>query len=148
MSCICNVRGPGYSFSFIDVKKWLEGQAMYQIFCPSSKHIPYASYSKITKPNTVHQCDLIEIPYDEDANTNLLDDDLIYYYVLLVIDCVTRYKDFVFLTSKSSEEVAEAFKNIYDNSNNPLNWPQKLQCDKGTEFIEYVTLLMNEHDVE
>ncbi len=105
----------GYSFPFIDVKKWLDRQAMYQIFRPSPKHIPYASYSKITKPNTVHQCDLIEIPYDEDVDTNLLDDGggpPIYYYVLLVIDCATRYKDFVFLTSKSSEEVTEAFKSI------------------------------------
>jgi len=136
-----------YSFPFTDVKKWLDRQAMYHIFRPSPKHIPYASYSKITKPNTVHQCDLIEIPY-EDVNTNLLDDGPIYYYVLLVIDCATRYKDFVFLTSKSSEEVAEAFKSIYDNSDKPLNWPRKLQYDKGTEFMGYVTLLMNEHDVE
>ena len=75
---------------------------MYQIFRPSPKHIPYASYSKITKPNTVYQCDLIEIPYDEDVDTNLLDDSPIYYYVLLVIDCATRYKDFIFLISKSS----------------------------------------------
>src|SRR4051812_4186101 len=121
---------------------------MYQIFRSSPKHIPYANYSKITKPNTIHQCDLIEIPYDEDIDTNLLDDGPIFYYVLLVINCVTRYKDFVFLTSKSSEEVAEAFKSIYDNSDKSLNWPQKLQCDKGTEFMEYVTLLMNEHDVK
>jgi len=74
----------------------------------------------------VHQCDLIEIPYDEDVDTNLLDNGSsppIYYYVLLVIDCTTRYKDFIFLTSKSSEEVVEAFKSIYDNPDNPLNWP-------------------------
>src|SRR5436305_12797510 len=112
---------------------------MYQIFCPSPKHIPYASYSKITKSNTVYQYDLIEIPYDEDVNTNLLDDDLIYYYVLLVIDCTTRYKNFIFLTSKSSEKIAKAFKSIYnnpDNPNNPLNWSQKMQCDKSTEYME------------
>jgi hypothetical protein len=138
-------------YSLIDVKKWLDRQAMYQIFRPSPKHIPYASYSKITKPNTVHQCDLIEIPYDEDVDTNLLDDGSgppIYYYVLLVIDCATRYKDFIFLTSKSSEEVAEAFKSIYNNPDKPLNWPRKLQCDKGTEFMGYVTLLMDEHGVK
>ncbi|PKY53221.1 hypothetical protein RhiirA4_471316 [Rhizophagus irregularis] len=116
----------GYSFPFTDVKKWLDRQAMYQIFRPSLKHIPYASYSKIMKPNTVHQCDLIEIPYDEDVDTNLLNDDgPIYYYILLVIDCATRYKDFVFLTLKSSEEIA-----------------------KGTEFMGYVTLLMDEYGVE
>ncbi|PKY36462.1 hypothetical protein RhiirB3_459126, partial [Rhizophagus irregularis] len=48
----------------------------------------------------------------------------------------------------SSEKIAEAFKSIYDNPNKPLNWPQKLQCDKGTEFMGYVTLLMDEHSVE
>jgi len=100
------------------------------------------------KLNTIYQCDLIEILYDKDMNINLLDDGPIYYYVLLVIDCVTRYKDFIFLTSKSSEEVAEAFKSIYDNFDNSLNWSQKLQCDKDTEFIGYVTLLMNKYDVK
>ncbi|CAG8840179.1 38044_t:CDS:2, partial [Gigaspora margarita] len=59
----------GYNFLFNDIKKWLDGQAMYQIFRPSPKNIPYASYSKITKLNSVHQYDLIEIPYDEDVDT-------------------------------------------------------------------------------
>ena len=63
----------GYSILFTDVKKWLDAQAIYQIFHPSLKHIPYASYSRITKSNSVHQCDLIEIPYD-DVNIDLLDD--------------------------------------------------------------------------
>ncbi len=91
---------------------------------------------------------MIEIPYDEDMNTNLLNDSLIFYYVLLVIDCVTRYKDFIFLISKSSKKVVRAFKSIYDNSDNSLNWSWKLQCNKGTEFMGYMTLLMNEHDVK
>ncbi|GBC43448.2 hypothetical protein RIR_jg5366.t1 [Rhizophagus irregularis DAOM 181602=DAOM 197198] len=63
-------------------------------------------------------------------------------------DCATRYKDFIFLTSKSSEEVAEAFKSIYDNPDKPFNWPQKIQYDKGTEFMGYVTLLMDKHDIK
>ncbi|PKC53333.1 hypothetical protein RhiirA1_404387, partial [Rhizophagus irregularis] len=48
----------------------------------------------------------------------------------------------------SSKKVAKAFKSIYDNPDKPLNWPRKLQCDKGTEFMGYVTLLMDEHDVK
>ncbi|CAG8755769.1 21996_t:CDS:2, partial [Dentiscutata erythropus] len=110
-------------------------------------NIPYASYSKITKPNSVHQCDLIEIPYDEDVDTGLLNNGPIFYYVLLVIDCATRYKDFIFLTSKNSEKVAEAFKSIYDNPDNPLNWARLLQCDQGREFMGSVTLIMDEHNV-
>jgi hypothetical protein len=136
-----------YDFPFTDVKKWLDRQAIYQIYRPSPKNIPYSSYSKITKPNTVYQCDLIKILYD-DMETDLLDSRPVFYYVLLIIDYTTRYKDFIFLTSKSSEKIAEAFKSIYDNLNNPLNWLRKLQCDKSTEFMGYMTLLMNEHGVE
>ncbi|RIA95035.1 hypothetical protein C1645_817279 [Glomus cerebriforme] len=51
------------------------------------------------------------------------------------VDCMIRYKDFIFLTSKSSEEVAEAFKSIYNNADNPLTWPYKFQCDEGRKFI-------------
>ncbi|EXX60038.1 hypothetical protein RirG_183570 [Rhizophagus irregularis DAOM 197198w] len=46
------------------------------------------------------------------------------------------------------EEVAEAFKSIYDNPDKPFNWPQKIQYDKGTEFMGYVTLLMDKHDIK
>ncbi|KAF0467812.1 hypothetical protein F8M41_025930 [Gigaspora margarita] len=137
----------GYNFLFNDVKKWLDSQAIYQIFRPLPRYVPYASYSKITKLNSVHQCDLIEILCNEDVDTDLLDNSPIFYYVLLVIDCATRYKDFIFLTSKSSEEVAEAFKSIYDNPDNPLNWPRLLQCDEGREFMGSVTLIMDEHNV-
>ncbi|GES89170.1 hypothetical protein RCL_jg17101.t1 [Rhizophagus clarus] len=106
----------GYSFSFIDVKKWLDRQALYQIFRPSPKHIPYTSYSKITKPNTMHQWDLIEIPYDDNVDTNIRqNNDPIFYY--------------------SSSEVAEALKSIYNNPNNLFSWPQLAQYDKGREFM-------------
>ncbi len=42
-----------HTILFTDVKKWLDRQAMYQIFRPLPKHIPYISYSRITKLNTV-----------------------------------------------------------------------------------------------
>ena len=42
----------------------------------------------------------------------------------------------------------KAFKSIYDNPDKSLNWPQKLQCDKRTEFMGYVTLLMDEYGVK
>ncbi|CAG8766035.1 13088_t:CDS:1, partial [Cetraspora pellucida] len=42
----------------------------------------------------------------------------------------------------SSSEVADAFRNIYKNSNNHLIYPRLLQCDEGHEFMGSVTLLM------
>ncbi|CAG8807937.1 11139_t:CDS:2, partial [Gigaspora rosea] len=63
----------GYNFSLATIKKWLEPQKMYQIYRPLPKNAPYASYSRISKPNCVHQCDLIEIPYDEDNSSEVAD---------------------------------------------------------------------------
>ncbi|CAB4494751.1 unnamed protein product [Rhizophagus irregularis] len=97
----------------------------------------------------MHQWDLIEIPYDDDVNTDIRQDNSpIFYYILLVIDCATRYKDFVFLTSKSRSEVAEAFKSIYNNPNNPLSWPRLAQCDEGREFMGSVTLLIGLYNIK
>jgi len=143
-------RKAGYYFPLTIIKKWLEPQKMHQIYRPSPKNIPYTSYSRISKPNSVHMCDLVEIPYDEDLleNTNLSDkNNEIFYYVLLIIDCASRFRDFVFLTSKNSSEVADAFRSIYEKPNNPLTYPRLLQCDEDRSFMGNVTLLMNKHGV-
>ena len=97
-------------------------------------------------------CDLVEIPYDEDLleNTNLSDkNNEIFYYVLLIIVCAStsRFRYFVFLTSKNSSEVADAFRSIYEKPNNPLTYPRLLQCDEDCSFMGNVTLLMNKHRV-
>ncbi len=34
------------------------------------------------------------------------------------------------------------------NPDNPLNWSRKMQYDKDTEFMGYVTLLINEHNIK
>ena len=79
-------RKAGYNFPLATIKKWLESQKMYQIYRSLPQNAPYASYSRISKPNCVHQCDLIEIPYNEDEYINLLNENSeIFYYVLLVM---------------------------------------------------------------
>ena len=55
--------------------------------------------------------------------------------MLNIMDCVSRYKASVPLTSKNSFEVVKAFKKICNNQNNPLTWPKLLQCDGGCEFM-------------
>jgi hypothetical protein len=70
-----------------------------------------------------------------------------YKAVLNIIDCASRYKASVPLTSKNSSEVAKAFRRIYGNQNNPLTWLKLLQCDGGREFMGETSRLMQEHNV-
>src|SRR6266542_5063541 len=70
-----------------------------------------------------------------------------YKVVLNIIDCASRYKASVSLTSKNAHEVAKAFRKKYGDRNNPLIWPELLQCDGGREFMGKTSRLMQEHDV-
>jgi len=67
--------------------------------------------------------------------------------VLNIIDCVSRYKASILLTSKKSSEIARAFRKIYDDLNNPLVWPELLQCDGGREFIRKTSQLIKGYNV-
>jgi hypothetical protein len=70
-----------------------------------------------------------------------------YIAVLNIIDCASRYKASIPLTSKKSSEVARAFRKIYNDPNNPLVWPELLQCDGGREFMGKTSQLMKDHNV-
>ena len=70
-----------------------------------------------------------------------------YKAVLNIIDCASRYKASVPLTSKNAHEVAKAFRKKYGDQNNPLTWPELLQCDGGREFMGETSRLMQEHNV-
>ncbi len=104
------------------------------------KHIPRVSYRKITRPNCVHQCDIMFLTHDYYK-------DKTYKVVLNIIDCASRYKALVPLTSKKSSEVAKAFKRKYGDRNNPLTWPKLLQYDNGREWMGKTSRLMQEHNV-
>src|SRR5690349_8775336 len=58
-------RNAGYNFSFKEVQNWLEKQAIHQIHKARPQYIPQASYTKITRPNEVHQADVLYMPYDK-----------------------------------------------------------------------------------
>ena len=67
-------------------------------------------------------------------------------YALVVIDIASRYVDVEALTSKSSDEVSNAFKTIYSRK---LKWPNTLIVNyPGREFMGSVTTLMNEKKVD
>ena len=102
-------------------KKWLMRQPLYQIHLPPPKYIPGPNASMIlhSKPNDIHQADILYLPYDKYRKK-------IYKYALNIVDVASRYKGSYKLTTENSKEVAQAFsldiwKYIINLSNNTDN---------------------------
>ena len=119
-----------------DAKKWLEKQALWQIYLNPPEYIPRPWWT-VSKPNHVHQADLLFLPHDTFKRKT-------YRYALVVIDVASRYKDAEALTSKESSEIAKCFSKIYSRK---LSWPGVLIVDPGREFMGSVTTLMKQHGV-
>jgi hypothetical protein len=98
----------GHRFHLSDCCDFLERQQAYQIYKPLPKHIPRVSYGRISHPNKVHQSDLLFLTHDHYKGKT-------YKAVLNIIDCASRFKASVPLTSKNSLEVAKAFKKVYNS---------------------------------
>ena len=123
-----------------DAKKWLEKQALWQIYLTPPKYIPRPRWT-VSKPNQVHQADLLFLPHDTLLKRKT------YRYALVVIDVASRYKDAEALTSKESSEIARCFSKIYSRKPRRLSWPDVLIVDPGREFMGSVTSLMKQHGV-
>ena len=120
-----------------EARKWLEKQALWQIFLPAPKYIPRPHW-EVSKPNMIHQADLLFLPHDTVGRKT-------YKYALVVVDIATRYKDAEPRTSKESSLVAKAFEKIYSRK---LNWPSVLMVDPGKEFFGSVNTLVKKHAVK
>jgi len=118
-------------------KRWLIKQALWQIFLPAPRRISRPKFN-VPTPNEVHQADLLFVPHDK-----LPRGRKVFKYALTVVDVASRYKEAEPLTSKNSDEVAQAFQKIYKRS--PLKWPEMLQVDPGREFMGAVTKEMEKH---
>ena len=119
-----------------DAKKWLEKQALWQIYLAPPEYIPRPRWT-VSKPNQVHQADLLFLPHDTFKRKT-------YRYALVVIDVASRYKDAEALSSKESSEIAKCFDKIYSRR---LSWPGVLIVDPGREFMGSVTTCMKQHGV-
>ena len=119
-----------------DAKKWLEKQALWQIYLAPPEYIPRPRWT-VSKPNQVHQADLLFLPHDTLKRKT-------FRYALVVIDVASRYKDAEALTSKDSSEISKCFSKIYSRR---LSWPDVLVVDSGREFMGSVTKLMEQHKV-
>lgn len=119
-----------------EARRWLEKQAMWQIYLPRPKYMPRPHWV-VTKPNAVHQADLLFLPHDKVGRKT-------YNYALVVVDVASRYKDAEPLTTKGASEVAAAFERIYSRK---LRWPKTLSVDPGSEFKGEVEKVMERHKV-
>ena len=122
--------------SEVDAKEWLEKQALWQIYLNPPEYIPRPRWT-VSKPNQVHQADLLFLPHDTFKNKT-------FRYALVVIDVASRYKDAEALSTKESSEIARCFAKIYSRR---LSWPGVLIVDPGREFMGSVTKLMEQHKV-
>ena len=123
-----------------EAEKWLLRQPLYHIYLPPPNYIPRpnASMSLHTKPNAIHQADILYLPNDKYKKK-------LYKYALNIVDVASRYKGSYQLTTKNSKEVAQAFQWIYGNT--LLTYPKTLIIDDGKEFYGETTKLMEKHDV-
>ena len=108
-----------------ETENWLLRLPLYQIYLPPPKYIPRpnASMSLQTKPNDIHQTDILYLPHDKYEKK-------IYKYASNIVDVASRYKRSYQLTTENSKEVAEAFLWIYGNTVLTLT----LIIDDGKEF--------------
>jgi len=118
-------------------KKWLEKQALWQIYLPAPKYVPRPHWV-VVKTNYIHQADLLFLTHDTVKRKT-------YKYALLVVDVALRYVDAEALTSKDSSGIAKGFEKIYSRK---LKWPNTMIVDPGTEFMGDVTKLMKKKGVQ
>ena len=118
-------------------KKWLAKQALWQNYLAPPYHVPRLKFD-VPTPNKVHQADLPFLPH-----AKLPRGRKIFKYALTVADVASRCKDAEPLTSKNSDEVAQAFQKIYRPS--PLTWPEMLQVEPGRECMGAVSKEMEKH---
>ena len=123
-----------------EAEKWLLKQPLYQIYLLPPKYIPRpnATMSLFTKPNDIHQADILYLPHDKFKRKT-------YKYALNIMDVASRYKGSYQLATKNSNEVAQVFQWIHENTS--LTYPKTLIIDDGKEFYGDVMKLMEKHDV-
>ena len=118
-------------------RDWLQKQALWQIYLTPPEYIPRPRWT-VSKPNQVHQADLLFLPHDTIRGR-------VYLYALVVIDVASRYKDAEALSTKDSGEISKCFGKIYSRR---LSWPNVLVVDSGREFMGSVSKLMEKHKVK
>lgn len=106
------------------IKEWLRGELAYTLHKPRRINFKRNHYEVYTI-NELFQADLIDVQSMSAENDG-------YKYILLVIDCFSRYIWTRPLKSKCAREVLDAFKSIFNSNKMP---PTTIVTDRGREFF-------------
>ncbi|KAF2885840.1 hypothetical protein ILUMI_20333 [Ignelater luminosus] len=119
------------------VQKWLQKQDAYTIHKPIIRKFPRNKYivSNIFELWQADLCDMRNLSnYNDGIN-----------YILRVIDVFSKKAWAMPLKHKTSTEVINAFKQVFDASGHT---PKHLQTDKGKDFLaQPVQRFFNEHNI-
>lgn len=119
------------------VKTWFKEQPAYTLHRQARQKYPTRHYV-VHDIDEQWQADLAEVGLIANYNRN-------YRYILTVIDIFSRYAWARPLKSKRGEEVAAAFKSIFDEG----RVPKRVQTDQGREFENrHVRALFDLHHIE
>ena len=119
------------------VKSWLKKQPTYTLHRQARKRYPTRQYI-VHDIDEQWQADLAEMQDIASKNHN-------YRYILTVIDIFSRYAWARPLKSKRGEDVAAAFRDIFQEG----RIPKRVQTDQGREFENrQVRALFHDHNIE
>lgn len=119
------------------VKAWLKAQPTYTLHKQARKRYPTRKYV-VHDIDEQWQADLAEVGLIAKDNEG-------YRFILTVIDIFSRYAWARPLKSKRGEDVAVAFKSIFDEG----RIPRRVQTDQGKEFENrHVRDLFAQHNIE
>jgi hypothetical protein len=115
-------------------KKNLQNQLLYNLYkVPKKDNKLEEPHIQNFEKNSIHQADLLFLP-DDDG----------YKYALVVVDTTTGLTDAEPLKNKSSEDVLDGFKKIYQRG--ILKMPHRLEVDSGGEFKGTLKKYFEDHD--
>ena len=125
------------NYSRAKVKTWLKAQPTYTLHRQARKRYPTRKYI-VHESDEQWQADLADVTLIAKENDG-------YRFLLTVIDIFSRFAWVRPLRTKTGREVAEAFKDIFQEG----RIPKRIQTDQGKEFENrYVLALFHKHNIE
>lgn len=103
---------------------WLSNQDAYTLHRPIKRKFSRLAYD-VKNIDDVWECDLMQMTTIKEYNDN-------YAYLLVVVDCLSKYAWVEPLKDKTGRNVTDAFEKILKRAENRR--PDTIQSDRGSEF--------------